>query len=140
MQNMVCGLLCLIDCDKFKSINDTFGHAVGDAVIVAIAATLQNSCRSDDIVMRLGGDEFAIFVPTVTEKASAESLFARLFDNIKSIQIPELGPRPIVVSLGACLYDGKETANFDMLYRRADHAMYQSKKQPGLTATIYGEI
>ena len=67
--------MCLIDCDKFKSINDTFGHAVGDAVIVAIAATLQNSCRSDDIVMRLGGDEFAIFVPTVTEKASAESFF-----------------------------------------------------------------
>ena len=96
--------------------------------------------RSDDIVMRLGGDEFAIFMPTVTEKASAESFFARLFDNIKSIQIPELGPRPIVVSLGACLYDGKETANFDMLYRRADHAMYQSKKQPGLIATIYGEI
>ena len=140
LQNKVSGLLCLIDCDKFKSINDTFGHAVGDAVIVAIAATLQNSCRSDDIVMRLGGDEFAIFVPTVTEKASAESFFARLFDNIKSIQIPELGPRPIIVSLGACLYDGKETANFDMLYRRADHAMYQSKKQPGFTATIYGEI
>lgn len=67
--------MCLIDCDKFKSINDAFGHAVGDAVIVAIAATLQNSCRSDDIVMRLGGDEFAIFVPTVTEKASAESFF-----------------------------------------------------------------
>ena len=105
-----------------------------------IETALQNSCRSDDIVMRLGGDEFAIFVPTVTEKASAESFFARLFDNIKSIQIPELGPRPIIVSLGACLYDGKETANFDMLYRRADHAMYQSKKQPGFTATIYGEI
>lgn len=50
-----CGLLCLLDCDKFKSINDTYGHAVGDKVIIAIADTLRKSCRDDDVVLRLAG-------------------------------------------------------------------------------------
>ena len=49
------GFLCLIDCDKFKKINDTYGHAVGDQVIIAVAQALKKSCREHDIVLRLGG-------------------------------------------------------------------------------------
>ena len=62
-----CGLLCLLDCDKFKSINDTYGHAVGDKVLIAIADTLRKSCRDDDVVLRLGGDEFAVFIPVMLD-------------------------------------------------------------------------
>lgn len=61
LRDKVKGMMCIIDCDKFKSINDTYGHAVGDEVIIAIAHTLKNACRKDDIVVRLGGDEFAMF-------------------------------------------------------------------------------
>ena len=62
LNNKVSGMMCLVDCDKFKSINDTYGHMAGDEVIVAIAHTLQKSCRDKDVVMRLGGDEFALFI------------------------------------------------------------------------------
>ena len=56
-------MFCLIDCDKFKSINDTYGHSVGDKVIIAVAEKLRKTCRDSDVVLRLGGDEFAIFMP-----------------------------------------------------------------------------
>lgn len=132
------GLLCLLDCDKFKSINDTFGHAVGDKVIIAVAETLQKSCRDNDVVLRLGGDEFAVFIPGMLDKDLAQKFFDRLFENIKQIDITEMQERRIVLSLGACFYDGKDSISFDQLYRRADMAMYQSKKQEGYSAMIYG--
>lgn len=140
LNNKQKGMMCLIDCDKFKSINDTYGHAVGDAVIIAIANTLKKPCRDNDIVMRLGGDEFAMFISDVTDEEEAESLFEELFKNVGQIRIKELGDRQIVISLGACVYDGIEDIDFDELYYRADMAMYQSKKHHGFYATMYGEI
>ena len=133
------GLLCLIDCDKFKSINDTYGHSVGDKVIIAVAKTLQKTCRDSDVVMRLGGDEFAIFTPKMLERTVAEKFFERLFENIRQIDIIEMRGKSIEISLGACFYDGYEDVSFDQLYRKADRAMYQSKKQKGCSAVIYGE-
>lgn len=134
-----CGLLCLLDCDKFKSINDTYGHAVGDKVIIAIADTLRKSCRDDDVVLRLGGDEFAVFIPGMLDKESAEAFFDRLFSNIEHIDIAEMDGKRILLSLGACFYDGMECITFDQLYRRADTAMYDSKKKQGYSATIFDE-
>ena len=132
-----CGLLCLLDCDKFKSINDTYGHAVGDKVIIAIADTLRKSCRDDDVVLRLGGDEFAVFIPGMLDKERAEAFFDRLFSNIEHIDIAEMNGKNILLSLGACFYDGMDCITFDQLYRRADIAMYDSKKKQGYSATIY---
>lgn len=133
------GLLCLIDCNKFKSINDTYGHVVGDKVIVAVADTLQKSCRDNDVVLRLGGDEFAIFIPGMLDRDPAERFFGRLFENIRKINIAEMQGKQVVISLGACFYDGRENISFDQLYRKADMAMYQSKKQRDYSATIYGQ-
>lgn len=133
------GLLCLIDCDKFKSINDTYGHSVGDKVIIAVAEKLQKTCRDSDVVLRLGGDEFAIFMPKMSERTVAEKFFERLFENIRQIDIKEMQGKSIEISLGACFYDGYEEVSFDQLYRKADRAMYQSKKQKGCSAVIYGE-
>lgn len=132
-----CGLLCLLDCDKFKSINDTYGHAVGDKVIIAIADTLRKSCRDDDVVLRLGGDEFAVFIPGMLDKERAETFFDRLFSNIEHIDIAEMKGKHILLSLGACFYDGMDCITFDQLYRRADTAMYDSKKKQGYSATIF---
>lgn len=137
LNNKVSGMICLVDCDKFKSINDTYGHMAGDEVIVAIAHTLQKSCRDKDVVMRLGGDEFVLFIPGVTERKCANAFFKRLFENLKQIQIESIKDHPIIMSLGACIYDGKEELTFDELYCRADMAMYQSKKVEGYSATIY---
>ncbi|MBU5680707.1 sensor domain-containing diguanylate cyclase [Blautia sp. MSJ-9] len=133
------GLLCLIDCDKFKTINDTYGHSVGDKVIIAIAEILQKSCRDNDVILRLGGDEFAIFMPGMLQKTSAEKFFDRLFGNIRQIDITEMRGKRIEVSLGACFYHESEEVSFDYLYRKADRAMYQGKKKRGYSATIYEE-
>lgn len=137
LRKRVGGMLVLIDCDKFKSINDTFGHNVGDVVIIAIADALQRLCGENDVVMRLGGDEFAMFIPEIVDEASANDFFERIFDSIDEIEISEMGDRKIYVSLGAsiCLA-GKETT-FDQLYREMDIAMYESKKQDGYCATLY---
>lgn len=132
-------MLCLIDCDKFKVINDTYGHSVGDKVIIAIAESLQKTCRDNDVILRLGGDEFAIFMPGMLKKTSAEKFFERLFENIRQIDMIEMQGRKIEISLGACFYDESEEVSFDSLYRKADRAMYQSKKMQGYSATIYEE-
>ena len=131
------GLLCLIDCDKFKAINDTYGHAVGDSVIIAVAETLQNSCRENDIVLRLGGDEFAMYIPGLLDRQAADLFIERVFAAISSIYIPEMGTKQIYVSMGAsfCLED--EEISFDRLYKEADEAMYQSKKVEGYCVTFY---
>lgn len=67
----------------------------------------------------------------------ANAFFKRLFENLKQIQIESIKDHPIIMSLGACIYDGKEELTFDELYCRADMAMYQSKKVEGYSATIY---
>ena len=132
------GLLCLVDCDKFKSINDTYGHAVGDKVLIAIAETLQKVCRDKDVIFRLGGDEFAIFMPGMMEQKAAEKFFARLFENIRQIDIEEMQGKSIEISMGACFYEGTEEVSFDELYKNADSVMYQSKEKQGCSAMIYG--
>lgn len=131
------GLLLLIDCDKFKSINDTYGHIVGDAVIIAVAETLQKLCRKNDIAMRLGGDEFAMFVTGLTDREAATRFFERLFEEISKIHIIEMGERKIYVSLGVAICKNNEEITFDALYRKMDSAMYESKRVEGYSAKIY---
>lgn len=134
------GLLCLLDCDKFKKINDTYGHAVGDTVLIKLAAALQRACRENDIVMRLGGDEFAMYLPGMPDKAQSESFFKRLFAQIDKISIPEMQGEKINVSLGASLCSDGDGATFDTLYHEADAAMYESKKIVGNHAIIYSDL
>lgn len=130
------GLMCLLDCDKFKQVNDTYGHIVGDAVIIAVAKSLQSVCREDDICMRLGGDEFAMFIPGITERKAAEEFSRRVFAKLKNIRIPEMGDEKIYVSMGEAFYDGNPDVDFDKLYRKADSAMYKSKTNTGYCATL----
>ena len=106
------GLMCLLDCDKFKNVNDTYGHVVGDAVIIAVARSLQSVCREHDICMRLGGDEFAMFIPGITETKDAESFTMRVFAKLKDIRIPEMGDGKIYVSIGEAFYKGEKDIDF----------------------------
>ena len=134
------GLFCLLDCDKFKKTNDTYGHAVGDTVLVKLAEALQRTCREDDIIMRLGGDEFAMYIPGISDKEQAEHFFDRLFAHIDKIVVPEMHDRKVKVSLGASLCADDDGATFDTLYHEADAAMYESKKIEGNHAIIYSDL
>ncbi|MBR1579913.1 MAG: diguanylate cyclase [Selenomonadaceae bacterium] len=131
------GMFCLLDADKFKSINDNYGHAVGDKVIKAIAHCLEKSFRNGDIVMRLGGDEFAAYAVVVTDVEHANIVVNRIFGLIDKIDIPELGDRKISISLGAAIFSASEDVTFTELYKRADAVAYESKKTVGNCATFY---
>jgi diguanylate cyclase len=123
--------LLFIDLDRFKKINDSQGHEVGDAVLKIVARRLDNLLRADDFVARLGGDEFAILYSHPKINKAASNLARKI---IKIISEPfEVGDRTYSVgaSIGISVYpDDTEDAN--TLLRQADLAMYQAKsKQSG---------
>lgn len=130
------GMFCLLDVDKFKSVNDTYGHHVGDAIICAIADALKSSFRGDDVAMRFGGDEFAFYALGVVDKDSAKKSIMRFFDRINEINIPELTDYKIHVSLGAAFYTADRAVDFKTLYNKADEGTYISKKIDGNSYTI----
>ncbi len=131
------GMFCLLDADKFKSINDNYGHNVGDKVIKAIADCLKNTFRNTDVTMRLGGDEFAVYVVGVVNQTYGEVFIENFFDEIDAIEIPELGTRKITVSLGAAFFTVDENFSFAEIYKQADSAAYESKKFTGNHYTFY---
>ena len=131
------GMFVLFDIDKFKSVNDRYGHEMGDKVIIAVADVLNNAFRSTDIVMRLGGDEFVAYAPDVLAEESGRVIINRLFHSIDAIRIEGLEDFQLSISVGAafCWYD--ELLPFSELYRRADTCAYQSKKINGNAVTFY---
>lgn len=132
------GMYCLLDIDKFKSINDIFGHATGDKALVEVAKCLKNSFRSTDVVMRLGGDEFAVFIVGVETKEQGVTYIKRLFENLEDIFIPEMGEYRISISLGAVLCADVDI-KYDSIYAKADSAMYACKSKRGNAFDFYSE-
>ena len=125
------GMFLLMDADHFKSVNDNYGHGVGDKVIIAIADCMKSTFRDSDVVFRLGGDEFAAFVSGVDTEEVGENVINRFFKNIDGINIPELGDRKIQMSVGATFYPADRNDSFEEMYKRADAGTYESKKTEG---------
>lgn len=124
--------LVLIDLDRFKSINDRRGHPVGDRVLAEFAERLRAEARRGDVVGRTGGEEFGWILPGSGDAealAAAERLRARIAAS------PLAGDVPVTVSLGiASARPGSSTA--EALYRRADVALYESKRAGRNRATL----
>ena len=116
-----------IDLDHFKSINDTYGHAVGDDVLRTVAQTLQTTVRRSDIVGRIGGEEFSVFLPN-TQLQGAQQLAETLRVAIESIHIEVAGVRlKITASIGvAAKRFDQET--MQAIQQHADQAMYEAKR------------
>lgn len=130
------GFLLLLDVDHFKSINDTFGHGVGDQVIIQVAKCLKSTFREHDIVFRLGGDEFAAYAAEVTTKKIANQIIKRFIANLETIVIPELGDRTITASIGATIIPSGTPVNFTEKYKLVDEGVYESKKIEGSHVTF----
>jgi diguanylate cyclase (GGDEF)-like protein len=119
--------LMLLDLDRFKEVNDTFGHAVGDALLCKAAARLRRCLRKTDTISRLGGDEFAILLPNEAKKRDVSAIAAKI---LRSLARPfSLSGREIMVfaSIGIAESDGAQ-ADVDTLFKRADSAMYHAKR------------
>ncbi|KGJ96820.1 diguanylate cyclase [Colwellia psychrerythraea] len=120
----------MIDLDKFKYINDTFGHEQGDEVLVNIAAVLQKSCRLEDIAVRLGGDEFLVVLPhcSLVEATKKANL---LCAKVHAIQASK---STVVVAASFGISSTEQGSfNYKALFDLADQAAYQAKAQGGNT-------
>jgi diguanylate cyclase (GGDEF)-like protein len=140
LQLGVGGMFLLFDVDKFKGINDTYGHNVGDKVLIEIAGKMKQVFRDRDIVMRLGGDEFAAYVPGVYSEEKGRPITQRLIRAIHSIDIEALAGYTINISVGAAFYFTTDTFAFDDLYKRADLCTYESKKVEGSFVTFHKRL
>jgi diguanylate cyclase (GGDEF)-like protein len=115
-------LVAFCDIDDFKTINQEFGHDVGDDVLRAVAAAIGNIVRDDDIVARFGGDEFAVVVTEVNDMESVP-LGARLLGVTREIQV---GGTRVSLSVGVC--GPGPAADAAAMRQKADQAMYSVKR------------
>jgi diguanylate cyclase (GGDEF)-like protein/PAS domain S-box-containing protein len=115
-----------LDIDRFKDVNDRYGHAVGDELLIAFSAALRRWLRPDDFLGRLGGDEFTVLLHEVLSEADAAAVAGRITEGLK-IPFPlDVGPVGITVSIGVAV-SSSELADADMMLRSADAAMYRAK-------------
>jgi len=120
--------IIMIDLDKFKHINDTFGHEQGDEVLVKISSELQKSCRLEDIAVRLGGDEFLVVLPHCGEQDVINKANA-ICQKVNAI---EASHADVVVAASFGVSSTEQgTFNYKALFDLADQAAYQSKAQGG---------
>lgn len=116
--------LLLIDIDHFKSVNDTYGHAAGDAVLVGVARALKGAARADEVVARWGGEEFAVLLHAAVP-AAARQAAERLRRAVAGAAWAGLGPASVTASAGVAVWSVGEDP--DQLFQRADAALYAAK-------------
>jgi diguanylate cyclase (GGDEF)-like protein/PAS domain S-box-containing protein len=119
--------LLFIDLDKFKRINDTLGHLVGDELLRQVAARLRSLVRADDVVARFGGDEFAVLVKHTRDVGEVERLVEKLRAELARPMELNGSQLHVSASIGATL-SAPDIADASELLRCADHAMYQAKQ------------
>lgn len=129
-----------LDLDKFKAVNDTYGHTIGDAFLIAVGKQLKSCMRQSDTLARLGGDEFAILLEDVEGLTTIEEVARRI---LAALQCPvQVGTLSLLAStsigISFCELDAPGLVP-DELIRRADIAMYQAKKDGRGVYRVYDE-
>ena len=128
-RNGVPGALIYIDLDNFKSVNDSFGHAAGDELLITVASILTRTVRSGDILFRLGGDEFCILMQAL-QLSEVKLIAERIRVNIAiALRSSNGNPCAVAASIGIVTIDGKLLG--DRVMRLADAAVYRAKAAGG---------
>ena len=119
-------IMFMLDIDRFKSINDTFGHDVGDNVIFQLGKVIASQFNKDEILGRFGGDEFIVFIKNTDDVASAQKLADEVVKGAReNIALPDASEK-VSVSIGIAIYKGK-AKNYSELFKKADIALYKAK-------------
>lgn len=119
--------VCFLDLDGFKRINDRYGHAAGDRLLVGVTANLENVLRAEDTLARLGGDEFVLLLSDISSAKECTSILDRV---VSAVRTPvDIGNVTISISasIGVSMYPD-DNGNADALLRHADQAMYLAKQ------------
>ncbi|MFC5465408.1 bifunctional diguanylate cyclase/phosphodiesterase [Lederbergia graminis] len=122
--------LLVLDCDKFKQINDTLGHDIGDEVLKEFARRVRSSIRSMDTLSRLGGDEFTIILPELHKKEEVFDISNKIFKKIHAPMVINGESLSITTSIGASFYPGDGTT-IENLFKAADENLYKVKENGG---------
>jgi diguanylate cyclase (GGDEF)-like protein/PAS domain S-box-containing protein len=122
------GALLVLDLDRFKELNDTLGHVIGDRLLVNAARAMEDRLRSSDVVGRLAGDEFAVLLRGADER-EAQQVANALGERLREERVPTTqgGARPLSASIGVVPLSGAAGASVDRALQRADDAMYVAK-------------
>jgi diguanylate cyclase (GGDEF)-like protein len=123
-----CFAVMLLDLDRFKQVNDTLGHQVGDKLLQAAGPRLAGALRKSDTLARLGGDEFAVLLPAPVDMERASTMAERLVESMFLPFVIDGMNLDLGVSIGAALYP-EHGADLDTLIHNADVAMYKAKRE-----------
>jgi len=136
-RNKYCSTIIVIDVDKFKNFNDSYGHLAGDKVLEYLAQVFKKGVRNDDIPSRFGGEEFTVLLPH-TDQPTAWNVAERLRINVEEMKVPwDIKLPQVTISLGIYTFDQNSGADVNTIIRRADDALYTSKQQGRNRSTIW---
>lgn len=124
-----------IDLDGFKSVNDDYGHAQGDAVIRHVGALLRGMVREGDVVGRMGGDEFVLVFPEMAEPEAVRAA-ARIARIVSTTRVAEMAPGSVGLSAGVATCDPTSSCGREELLGRADKGLYRAKRSGGGRACV----
>lgn len=130
--------LLMLDADHFKNINDTYGHKVGDRVLIELAACCQNSLREEDVVCRYGGEEFVVFLDN-TNTQSAQIVAERLRQAIAQIEAEGDNGEIIKFTVSIGVVSSEKNDSMEILLRQVDDAMYLAKHSGRNCVKVYDE-
>lgn len=126
-----------LDLDRFKDVNDSFGHAAGDAVLRRVAEVLQQETRADDRIARIGGDEFLVLLPGLRSTTALLQLGRRIIDAIQQPVWYERYLCRVSASIGAALSDNYAAITADQILSDVDEALYAAKHDGRACMRLY---
>ena len=117
----------MLDADFFKKVNDTYGHKVGDKVLIELSSTAERALRDNDIVARYGGEEFVVFLPGIGAE-QARLVADRVRESIAAVVVYSDDNQPVKFTVSIGVSTSEVSDNVDMLIRTADEALYRAKQ------------
>lgn len=132
------GTFVIMDVDRFKYVNDRYGHAVGDKVLQQFGQILQAHFREGDIIGRIGGDEFIVFMRKTENKEGAVARIEDLLQKMENLPFAEMNGENVTISVGISFAPEHGTGYLD-LYKKADIALYKTKQSGRDGFNVYQE-